>query len=311
MHELHRKHRPTLFKQLVGQPDAVKVLSGFHKTSKIPHAILLHGPSGVGKTTCAYIIRDKLECGQLDFREMNCANTRGIDTVREIQSQMQMSPLSGKVRMWLLDEVHQTSRDAQSAMMVPLEQCPSHVYFILATTDPDKLLDTIRGRCTMVKFHPVKEPVLEALVKDVAAKEGKSVSDKLARHIAEAAGGSAREALNFLDKVIDLESDDDKFAVIVSRDLKRAAFDVVKELLWSPHPSWIKLARIVAEVDRSNPEGLRHLILANTRKELLKCDKRTEKRAFAVLLAFEKNWHDSKDAGLEISCYDCFRGLKE
>src|SRR4030067_1009997 len=104
--ELYKKYRPKTFKDVVGQDEVVNVLSAMGKKNETPHFILFSGPRGVGKTSIARIIKSKLHCSDHDFKELNAADFRGIDVVREIRRSMSLSPLIGQVRLWLLDEVH-------------------------------------------------------------------------------------------------------------------------------------------------------------------------------------------------------------
>jgi len=104
--ELYKKYRPKKLGNIVGQSNAVNILQSFIDEGKIPHSLLFSGPSGCGKTTFARIIKRKLKCGDYDFTELNCADARGIDMTREIRSRLNQSPISGKCRVWLLDECH-------------------------------------------------------------------------------------------------------------------------------------------------------------------------------------------------------------
>ena len=154
MHELYKKYRPDGYGDLVGQAPAVKVLRGLLKKG-LPHAMLLTGPSGCGKTTVARIIKNKLQCQDSDFVELNSASDRGIDVIRGIDGRMRLGGLLGGPRIWLFDECHRLTKDAQEAMLKYLEDTPSHVYFLLATTEPDKLITAIRTRCTEVRFAAI------------------------------------------------------------------------------------------------------------------------------------------------------------
>jgi len=102
--ELYKKHRPMTFKRIVGNTTVTEQLVSMTRQSQFPHASLFSGPSGCGKTTLARIMRNKLDCGDPDFAEVNCADFRGIDMVRDIRSRMNLAPMSGECRVWLIDE---------------------------------------------------------------------------------------------------------------------------------------------------------------------------------------------------------------
>jgi len=203
--ELYKKYRPKDFEGVVGQTDALKSLQQMAKNKKIPHALLFTGPSGCGKTTLARIVRRELGCGKHDFSEVNCADFRGIDMVRDIRSRMMQAPISGSCRVWLIDEAHRLTGDAMDAFLKILEDTPDHVYFMLATTNPQKLLKTVRTRCTEISVKSLSNKDIVKLVTDVAKKEGKTLPKEVAKKIADKCEGSARQALVLLHQIIDLE----------------------------------------------------------------------------------------------------------
>ena len=134
------KYRPTVLKDFYGNQVLKSALGAILKRDleDIPHAMLFIGSSGCGKTTLARIVASKLDCVDAEFYELNSADVRGVDTIREVSKNMKYSPMSGSVRIWLFDEVHKMTNDAQNAMLKMLEDPPDHVYFMLATTDPQK-----------------------------------------------------------------------------------------------------------------------------------------------------------------------------
>lgn len=300
--ELYRTHRPKTFAHLFGQPDAVRMLEDMVKHERIPHALLLTGPSGVGKTSAARILRKHLKCSEQDFEELNAADARGIETVREIRAMMNLSPMGGKCRIWLIDEGAKLTGDAQSALLKMLEDTPDHVYFMIATTDPQKLLNTIRTRCTEIRFSPLSSKVMGDLVRSIAGREGTTLTEEVVDRLVEAAEGSARKALVLLNSIIKIEDTEEQLNCILSSTAKQDAFQIVKALLWEKS-DWPTVAKMIRGVETDDWEGLRYLVLANATNELLKGTK-TAARAYMVVRCFDTNWYDSKRAGLVAACYD-------
>jgi DNA polymerase-3 subunit gamma/tau len=163
---LYIKHRPTDLIGVKGNEDVVEALKNMllNKES-CPHSFLLSGPTGCGKTTLARIIAAELGCFGSDYKEIDSADFRGIDTIREIGKQCMYKPLESSCRVFVIDECHKMTNDAQNAFLKRLEDTPKHVYFILCTTDPSKLIPTIRGRCSQFQVKPLSEKVLLRLLK--------------------------------------------------------------------------------------------------------------------------------------------------
>lgn len=305
-HELFKRYRPKKLKSLIGQEAAIASLSKLVEAKKIPHAILLSGPSGSGKTTIARILKTELNCGDHDFQEMNCADFRGIEDVRDIRRQMGFRPISGDSRIWLMDEIHRTTTDAQNSLLKMLEDTPDHVYFILATTDPQKLLKTILTRCTEIKLKALTNAALLTLIGRVAEKESIAISDDVANEIAEAAEGSGRKALVILEQIAQLGTDEEKLAGIkISSAAKTQAIELAREL-FAFKPSWAKAAAILKELNEE-PESIRYLVLGYARSVLLGGGALSE-RAFKVIEIFGNNFYDSKSAGLAAACWEVLHG---
>lgn len=199
---LYRKYRPASFADVKDQDHIVTVLEGAIKKDTIPHAILFSGGRGTGKTTLARIFAKAIGVSDVDLYEIDAASNRGIDDVRELREAVYTLPYESKKKVYIIDEVHMLTKEAFNALLKTLEEPPSHVVFILATTEEEKLLDTILSRCQVFRMHSPSREVLAATVTDVARKEGFKLPPEAADLIAIAADGSFRDALGVTQKVI-------------------------------------------------------------------------------------------------------------
>lgn len=303
MTELYKKYRPASLEDMVGQSDLVDSLTSLIKSEKIPHAILFSGPSGCGKTTAARILQTVLACGDRDWSEINCSDFRGIDMVRDIRRNCVMRPLEGKVRMYLIDECHKLSNDAQNAMLKLLEDPPRHVYFILATTDSQKLIKTIRTRCTEYRVKPLDTASARRLLVRVAKQEGLATTRDVIDEIIACSEGSARKALVLLEQVAGVEGEEAQLAALsVTSEMKEEAFKLAQKLAY-PGTKWMEVAAILKGLE-DDPEGVRRLILAYASKVCLGGGKLAP-RAFIVLDVFSDHFYDTGKPGLVRACWEC------
>lgn len=306
---LYKKHRPKTLDRVIGQTAALAPLIKMVDAGKIPHALLISGPSGCGKTTIGRILQQELECGDFDYVEINSADFKGIEMVRKMRTDMGLAPVSGKVRMWLIDEAHKLTNDAQNALLKMLEDTPRHVYFILSTTDPQKLIKAIHTRCTLVKLGAISHENLNKLLREVADAEDYSVSDTVVDEICEAADGSARKALVILEQVGPLDNEKRQLESIQSTTFsKDAAIDLARALV-SGRAGWPEVAKILRGLADEDPEGIRYCVLGYARACMVGSENKPPnvnfaRQAFKVVDIFSKNFYDSKNAGLAAACWE-------
>lgn len=301
MKELYKRHRPKSLDRIVGQKEAVTTLQNLFNTKSVPHAILLSGNSGCGKTTLARIIAKNLGCHPTDTTEINCSDFRGIDTIRDIRSTIGQNPLCGPCRVWIIDEAHQMVSGAQDAFLKLLEDTPDHAYFILATTNPNKLLATVRNRCTSIKVTPLSTDEMEDLISYVCKKEKKKLDEEVKDRIIEVAEGSARFALVLLHSVIDIKKKQEQLNAIQNADIKRQSIELAR-LMIKPGVNWKEVANVIKTLDEE-PEQLRRMILGYAASIMLNGGNLVPKCA-VIIDYFENNFFDSGKAGLVLACYN-------
>jgi len=204
---LYRKYRPEKWGEVLGQEHIVNVLEGAIKNNNISHAYLFYGTRGTGKTTVARIFAGGLGVSQNDIYEMDAASNRGIDDVRELREAVNTLPLESPYKVYIIDEVHMLTKEAFNALLKTLEEPPKHVIFILATTELEKLPETVVSRCQTFTFKKPSHEILKNLVLNTAKKEGKKLDTASADLIALLGDGSFRDTHGILQKAISYSSD--------------------------------------------------------------------------------------------------------
>ncbi|MGB3921883.1 MAG: DNA polymerase III subunit gamma/tau [Minisyncoccia bacterium] len=205
---LYRRYRPEKFGDVVGQDHIVKVLEGALKLGNISHAYLFSGPRGTGKTSVARILAKEIGTSGPDLVEMDAASNRGIDDVREIRESVNTLPFESKHKVYIIDETHMLTKEAWNAFLKTLEEPPKHVVFIFATTELEKVPETVVSRCQTFRFKQPSQSVLKDFALVVAKKEGFSLEKEAAELIALLGDGSFRDVHGILEKI--LSSTEDK-----------------------------------------------------------------------------------------------------
>ena len=219
---LYRRFRPQRFAEIRGQDHVVRALQGAVRNNRVSHAYLFSGPRGTGKTTAARVLAKALNCenpqdgdaccvcasclaiakgSSLDVTELDAASNNGVDDIREITAGA-WHGTPGRWKVYIFDEVHQLSKAASAALLKTLEEPPQHVVFVLATTDPHKVLPTIRSRTQQLEFRLIGGDTLKDLLRDVKGAAGLSVDDATIETAVRLGRGSARDALSSLDQLV-------------------------------------------------------------------------------------------------------------
>ena len=199
---LYRKYRPDNLKKLVGQPDAVSLIEKQIKSNNLSHAYLFSGPRGVGKTSLARIIATTLGCDPVfDITEIDAASHNKVDDIRELNDSINFIASSpGKKRVFILDEVHMLSNAASNAFLKTLEEPPEHVIFILATTEPERVLETIKSRTTHIAFKRIGNDKIINTLSEIGKNEKIKINDDVLSYIANQSDGSLRDAINLFEQ---------------------------------------------------------------------------------------------------------------
>ncbi|MEK7836169.1 MAG: DNA polymerase III subunit gamma/tau, partial [Pseudomonadota bacterium] len=220
---LARKWRPRIFSELVGQEHVVRALTNALTQQRLHHAYLFTGTRGVGKTTLARIIAKALNCETgitaepcgkcrtcadidagryVDLIELDAGSTTKVENMRELLENAMYAPTSGRFKVYIIDEVHMLSGSSFNAMLKTLEEPPSHVKFILATTDPQRIPVTVLSRCLQFNLKQIPQPQIKAQLRKVLELEGVACEDEALTLLARAAHGSLRDSLSLLDQAI-------------------------------------------------------------------------------------------------------------
>lgn len=234
---LYRKYRPQTLEEVVGQDHITHTLSNALKRNMISHAYLFCGPRGTGKTSVAKILAKALNCENgptpipcnkcdaclqinngsfVDVLEIDAASNRGIDEIRDLREKIHFLPADGRVKVYIIDEVHMLTREAFNALLKTLEEPPSHVVFVLATTEPHKVLPTILSRCQRFDFKIIHTSDMVVRLLQVAKAEGINVEERALPLIARHAQGSLRDALGTMDQLSSFTGKEIKVDDVVS-----------------------------------------------------------------------------------------------
>ncbi|MCR5655103.1 MAG: DNA polymerase III subunit gamma/tau [Lachnospiraceae bacterium] len=248
---LYRKFRPAVFDDVKGQDAIVETLRNQILTKRVGHAYLFCGTRGTGKTTVAKILAKAINCedpkngspcgvckscraiqagSSMNVIEIDAASNNGVDSARQIVEEVSYSPVDGKYKVYIIDEVHMLTPQASNALLKTLEEPPEYAVFILATTDPQKMLITILSRCQRYDFRRIDIDTITARLQELMDKEQVTIEPKALRYIAKLADGSMRDALSLLERCVSFHFDKELTYDMVLEVLSVVDQDILSEL---------------------------------------------------------------------------------
>lgn len=300
--ELYRKYRPESLDEMVGNEVVIKSLR--KELQNGAHTFLMTGPAGCGKTTLARIMAKEVGAGALSIREINSAENRGIDTAREVMEQMRYNPSDGDSLVWIFDECHQWLAPVQNAFLKALEDTPSHCYFFLCTTDPQKLIAPLKSRCSIINVKPLNDEEMLYLLKRTTRSEKIKVGNDVLERIVEIAQGGSRKALKLLAKVIYLDDDEERLQALKSGEDNESAESIeLCRTLLKKGTNWGTLAKLLKQIDMSDPEKVRQGVMGYMNAVL--CNGKATIEAVSAMQAFSSadTYKNGKNA-ITVACLD-------
>ena len=298
--ELMRKYRPETFEEFIGHSSTVdSILSNMGKS----HKYLFHGERGCGKTTLARLIAGQLEVSDFDLHEIDAADKTGVEDARALKQSVPMMPMNGKNKIYIIDECHRLTGNAFDSLLKTIEEPPDHVYFVLCTTNIQKVPKTIRSRCKggEYKVGPLNHRRMGQLLDWVIKEEELDIDNGVMNAIIEGSQGIPRDALGLLDKIKSLPKEDAIEIALQGTAEDRQVKELIDELL-SSEPSWNKAREIIKGLNEE-PERIRRGILGYLEKVLLGSKPSQAWKVAVVMDEFIDPFYDSGKPGLTLACY--------
>lgn len=302
---LYKQYRPDSFDKVYGNVETKNAVSNLlKKGDKCPRVFLFYGLSGGGKTTFGRIIASMLKCSGPDYTEINSSDFRGVDMIRDLRDRTKFAPLKSKYRVFLIDECHQLTKIAQDAFLKLLEDTPSHVFFILCTTDRQMLKKAILNRCQEFEVKPLVCDEMGTLLKNICKSEKEKVGKKVLQEIIRQANGSARAGIQTLEKVLSIE-EDQRLELAKQGAIIEAQGIELSRALMSRTISWKDVAAILNGLKGQDAESIRRQVLGYAQAILL--NGKPSDRAGLILEEFDETTYNSGFPALTYMCFSVFK----
>jgi len=296
---LYQKYRPKTFDEVKGNRSIITTLrSMLQDKETMPHTFLFHGKTGTGKTTLARILTSELDCALSNISEIDSAQFRGIDTVRDIRKNSQFATLGGGIKVYIIDEVQKMTSDAQNAFLKILEDTPRHVFFILCTTELNSLLPTIRGRCSQFQTEPLDDTDMEDLLVSVAEQENDTLDREVLDQIIMDSQGLPRNALVTLEQVLNTPVKKRLHVARQSAIEQSESIALCRALMKGD--SWKTISEILKGLKQQDAESVRRVVLGYASAVLLN---KSDSVAGIILECFENPTYNMGFPGLVLACY--------
>lgn len=295
--ELHLRYRPQNFDEFIGSvPVKESILSSLHRT----HTYLFTGQRGTGKTTLARLIACELGVKGIDIIEIDAADRTGVDDARMLKSSVFFAPMQGKNKIYIIDEVHRFTSNAQDSLLKTLEEPPEHVYFVLCTTEPNKLLKTIRSRSKEYELRSLSRKNTEKLIDWICEEEETQIDPQIRKAIVNRCEGIPREIVISLDKVRDVKDIDRALELVQSVSEKAEVIELCRLLVKGGN--WNEVRELLPNIEEE-PESVRWAILGYLNSVLLNSESKKAERIADMAVLFYDNFYDSGKAALTVNCF--------
>jgi DNA polymerase III subunit gamma/tau len=301
---LYRKYRWEKLEDILGNEDAKTLILNSLEREDRPQTYLFYGPTGVGKTTTARILAKEFGCHKSELREYDIGSIGGVDNARKIKEDSIYPPLFGDVKVYILDECQNASKQFWEASLKLLEEPPPYIYFILCTTDPQKISDTIKGRATKIKFNSISDMDMKLLLSTVLELEGfKEFPAEAIKEIVKIVKGCPREALNILDLVMEVSDDDEMIRIIKSYTIfEEQVIELCRALIKKKSSN--EVAKILKGLEKVDEEKIRRTVLSYTYKVLLN---KWDQHSANIINEFKDPFFNSGKPGLGLACFACLQ----